>query len=88
MATFGKTAKGGPSENFQKWASISSNFGRLQNEKYKSHNTLISMDWKRNYHKLLQCKKPHEKRRIRREIASFYIVSKMAIFGKPAKGGP
>ena len=46
------------------------------------------MDWKRNYHKLLQCKKPHEKRRIRREMASFLIVSKMAIFGKTAKGGP
>ena len=45
------------------------------------------MDWKRNYHKLLQCKKPHEKRRIRREIASFYIVSKMAIFGKTANWG-
>ena len=46
------------------------------------------MDWKRNYHKLLQCKKPHEKRRIRRERESFYIVSKMAIFGKTANGGP
>ena len=46
------------------------------------------MDWKRNYHRLLQCKKPHEKRHIRREITSFSIVSKMAIFGKIAKGGP
>ena len=46
------------------------------------------MHWKCNYHKLLQCKKPHEKRRIRREMASFLIVSKMAIFGKTAKGGP
>ena len=46
------------------------------------------MDWKPNYHRLLQCKKPHEKRHIRREIASFSIVSKMAIFGKIAKGGP
>ena len=45
------------------------------------------MDWKPNYHRLLQCKKPHEKRGIRREIASFSIVSKMAIFGKIAKGG-
>ena len=43
------------------------------------------MDWKRNYHKLLQCKQPHEKRCIRRET-SFAIVSKMAIFGKTAKG--
>ena len=46
------------------------------------------MDWKPNYHRLLQCKKPHEKRGIRREMASFSIVSKMAIFGKIAKGGP
>ena len=31
------------------------------------------MDWKPNYHRLLQCKKPHEKRGIRREMASFSI---------------
>ena len=46
------------------------------------------MDWKRNYHRLLQCKKPHEKRHIGREITSFSIESKMAIFGKIAEGGP
>ena len=45
------------------------------------------MDWKRNYHRLLQCKKPHEKRHIGREITSFSIESKMAIFGKIAERG-
>ena len=33
------------------------------------------------------CKKPHEKRPIRREITFFAKVSKMATFGKVAKGG-
>ena len=61
-------------------------FGRLKNEKYKSHNTLISMDIKRNYHRLIQCKTPHEKRRIRREMPSFSIVSQIGSFGKIAKG--
>ena len=46
------------------------------------------MDWNPSYHRLFQCKKPHEKRRIRRQIASFSIVSKMAIFRKMAKAGP
>ena len=34
------------------------------------------------------CKKPHEKRAIRREIAISVKVSKMAIFRKTAKRGP
>ena len=34
------------------------------------------------------CKKPHEKRPIRGEITFFAKVSKSAIFGKVAKGGP
>ena len=33
-------------------------------------------------------KKPHEKRPIKEEIPFFAKVSKMAIFGKVAKGGP
>ena len=45
------------------------------------------MDWKPNYHRLLQCKKPHEKRGIRREMASFSIVPKMPIFRQNSKGG-
>ena len=88
MAIFGKMAKGGPQENFQKWPIFWVNFGRLKNKKYKSHRSLISMDRKRNYHRLCQCKKPHKKTHIRREIARFSIVCKMAIFGKMAKGGP
>ena len=30
MAFFGKMAKGGPKENFQKWPIFWSNFGRLK----------------------------------------------------------
>jgi len=33
-------------------------------------------------------KKPHEKRHSRREKAIYPTVSKMAVFGKTAKGGP
>ena len=44
------------------------------------------MDWKRNYHRLWQYKKPFEKTHIRREMARFSLVCKMAIFGKIAKG--
>ena len=63
-------------ENFQKWPIFWANFGRLEKRKYKSHITLISMDWKRNYPRLWQCKKPHEKRHIWRDIANFSIVCK------------
>ena len=44
MAIFGKIAKGGPRENFQKWPIFWSKFGRLKNTKYKSPDGLISMD--------------------------------------------
>ena len=46
------------------------------------------MDRKLNYCRFELCKKPHEKRPIRREITLFLKVSKMAIFRKVAKGGP
>ena len=46
------------------------------------------MDRKLNYCRFELCKKPHEKRPIRREITLFLKVSKMAIFGQIAKGGP
>ena len=46
------------------------------------------MDRKLNYCRFELCKKPHEKRHIRREITLFLKVSKMAIFRKVAKGGP
>ena len=45
------------------------------------------MDRKLNYCRFELCKKPHEKRPIRREITLFLKVSKMAIFPKIAKGG-
>ena len=44
------------------------------------------MDRKLNYCRFELCKKPHEKRPIRREITLFLKVSKMAIFRKVAKG--
>ena len=40
------------------------------------------MDRKLNYCRFELCKKPHEKRPIRREITLFLKVSKMAIFGQ------
>ena len=45
------------------------------------------MDQKLNYFKFELCKKPHEKRPIRREITLFLKVSKMAIFRKAKKLG-
>ena len=46
------------------------------------------MDGKLNYCRFVLCKKPHEKRAIRREIANSVKGLKMAIFRKTAKGGP
>ena len=43
------------------------------------------MDGKLNYCRFVLCKKPHEKRAIRREIASSVKKLKMAIFRKTAK---
>ena len=59
-----------------------------KNRKYKPYDSLISMDGKLNYCRVVLCKKPHEKRAIRREIAISVKVSKMAIFRKTAKRGP
>ena len=56
--------------------------------KYKSPDGLISMDCKLNYPRFVLCKKPHKKRSIRGEITFFAKVSKMAISGKVANGGP
>ena len=88
MAIFRKTAKGGPREIFQKWPIFLANFARPKNRKYKPYDSLISMDGKLNYCRVVLCKKPHEKRAIRREIAISVKVSKMAIFRKTAKRGP
>ena len=46
------------------------------------------MDGKLKYCRFVLCKKPHEKRAIRREIANSVKELKMAIFRKTAKGGP
>ena len=46
------------------------------------------MDGKLNYCRIVPCKKPHEKRAIRKETAIHVKVSKMAIFRKTAKKGP
>ena len=59
-----------------------------KNRNYKPYNSLISMDGKLNYCRFLLCKKPHEKRPIRRAIANSVKALKMAIFRKTAKGGP
>ena len=59
-----------------------------KNRKYKPYNSLISMDGKLNYCKLVLCKKPHEKKPIRRGIANSVKVLKMALFRKTANGGP
>ena len=59
-----------------------------ENRKYKQYDSLISMEGKLNYFRVVLCKKLHEKRAIRREIAISVKVSKMAIFRKTAKRGP
>ena len=46
------------------------------------------MDGKLNYCIFVLCKKTHEKRAIRREIANSVKMLKMAIFSKTAKRGP
>ena len=56
-----------------------------KNRKYKPYNSLISMDGKLNYCRFVLCKKPHEKRAIRREIANSVKGLKMASFRKTAK---
>jgi len=44
-------------EKALKWSLFWANFERLKNRKYKSYNTLISMDWKLNYYRFLLCRK-------------------------------
>ena len=58
-----------------------------KNKKYKSYDSLISMDRKLNYGRVVLCETPYDKQAIRREIA-ISLVSKMASFRKTAKGGP
>ena len=88
MAIFSKTAKGGPREIFQKWPIFRQTLEGQKNRKYKPYNSLISMDGKLNYCRFVLCRKPHEKRAIRREIANSVKGLKMAIFRKTAKRGP
>ena len=63
-------------------------FERIKNKKYKSYNTLISMDSKLNCHKLVLCKKNRMKKDITREIASFGNSVKNGGLRKIAKRGP
>ena len=58
------------------------------NRKYKLYHSLISMDGKLNFPRLLLCEKPDEKTPIRQEMTIFPKVSKTANFCKMAKGGP
>ena len=88
MAIFRKTAKRGPREIFQKWPIFRQTLQGQKNRKNKPYDSLISMDGKVNYCRFVLCKKPHEKRAIRREIAISEKVSKMAIFRKSSKRGP
>ena len=83
MAIFGQIAKGGPKENFQKSPIFWSKFGKLR--KYKSYDSLISMDLK-VYCRFELCKKPHEKRPIRHSIEIYN--SKGGTKGKLAKIDP
>ena len=92
MAIFRKTAKeiqtGDQGKFFKNGRFFRQTLQGQKNRKYKPYDSLISMDGKLNYCRVVLCKKPHEKRAIRREIAISVKVSKMAIFRKTAKGGP
>ena len=88
MAIFRKTAKRGPREIFQKCRFFRQTLEGQKNRKYKPYKSLISVDGKLNYCRFVLCKKPQEKRAIRREIAISLKMSKMAIFRKTAKRGP
>ena len=85
---FAKQQRGDQGKFFQKWPIFRQTLQGQKNRKYKPYDSLISMDGKLNYCRVVLCKKPHEKRAIRREIAISVKVSKMAIFRKTAKGGP
>ena len=76
MAIFCKTAKGGPREIFQKWPIFRQTLQGQKNRKNKPYDSLIIMDGKLNYCRVVLCKKPHEKRAIRREIAISVKVSR------------
>ena len=58
-----------------------------KNRKYKPYNSLISMDGKLNYYKFVLCKKPHEKRVIRREKAIFCKSVENGDFSQNSKQG-
>ena len=88
MAIFRKTAKGDQGKFFKNGRFFRQTLQGQKNRKYKPYDSLISMDGKLNYCRVVLCKKPHEKRAIRREIAISVKVSKMAIFRKTAKRGP
>ena len=85
---FAKQQRGDQGKFFKNGRFFRQTLEGQKNKKYKPYNSLISMDEKLNYCRLVLCKKPHEKRAIRREIANSVKGLKMAIFRKTAKRGP
>ena len=84
---FTKQQRGDQGKFFKNGQFFRQNLEGQNNRKYKPYNSLISMDGKLSYCRFVLCKKPHEIRAIRREIANFVKVLKMAIFSKTAKRG-
>ena len=84
---FVKQQRGDQRKFFKNGRFFRQTFQGKKNKKYKSYDSLISMDRKLNYCRVVLCETPHEKQAIRRQIA-ISVVSKMAIFRKTAKGGP
>ena len=87
MAIFRKTERGDQGKFFKNVRFFRQTLQGQKYRKYKPYDSLISMDGKLNYCRVVLCKNPHEKRAIRREIAISVKVSKMAIFRKTAKRG-
>ena len=85
---FAKQQRGDQGKFFKNGRFFRQTLEGQKNKKYQSYNSLISMDEKLNNCRLVLCKKPHEKRAIRREIANSVKGLKMAIFRKTAKRGP
>ena len=86
MAIFAKQQRGDQGKFFKMADFFRQTLQGQKNRKYKPYDSLISMDGKLNYCRVVLCKKPHEKRAIRREIAISVKVSKMAIFRKQQRG--
>ena len=86
MASFAKQQRGDQGKFVKNGRFFRQTLEGQKNRKYKPYNSLISMDGKLNYCRFVLCKKPHEKRAIRREIANSLKGLKMASFRKTARG--